>query len=108
MRVGIAADHGGSSLRDELATRLRGAGHEVVDFGAYAHNPDDDYPDFVIPLAEAVAGGWSAAWRCAAVVAVRRSAPTRSLTFDWTQGVPSCRPAPVREAAPQALPHAGR
>jgi ribose 5-phosphate isomerase B len=30
-------------------------GHEVVDFGAYALNPDDDYPDFVIPLARAVA-----------------------------------------------------
>src|SRR4029453_10807822 len=32
-------------------------GHEVVDVGAYSPNPDDDYPDFVIPLAEAVASG---------------------------------------------------
>ena len=29
----------------------------MIDFGAYAHDPDDDYPDFVIPLAEAVANG---------------------------------------------------
>ena len=37
--------------------QLRAAGHEVIDFGAYGLNPDDDYPDFVIPLARAVAAG---------------------------------------------------
>jgi ribose 5-phosphate isomerase B len=57
MRVGIAADHGGLSLKNELAPRLRAAGHDVVDFGAYVNDPDDDYPDSVIPLAEAVAAG---------------------------------------------------
>jgi ribose 5-phosphate isomerase B len=57
MRVGIATDHGGFGLKEQLAPDLRFAGYEVVDFGAYAHNPDDDYPDFVIPLAEAVAAG---------------------------------------------------
>jgi len=57
MRVGIATDHGGFSLKVELAMRLRDAGFEVVDFGASAKNPEDDYPDFVIPLAEALAAG---------------------------------------------------
>ena len=57
MRVGIATDHGGFSLKEELLARLRGAGHEIVDFGAYALDPDDDYPDFVVPLAEAVLAG---------------------------------------------------
>ena len=57
MRVGIATDHGGFGLKEELVARLRAAGHEVVDFGAHALNPDDDYPDFVIPLARAVAAG---------------------------------------------------
>jgi ribose 5-phosphate isomerase B len=33
------------------------AGHAVVDSGAVALTPGDDYPDFVIPLARAVAGG---------------------------------------------------
>ncbi|HLW89531.1 MAG TPA: RpiB/LacA/LacB family sugar-phosphate isomerase [Terriglobales bacterium] len=56
MRVGIATDHGGFDLKTEFVAQLRGAGHEVVDFGAYSLNPDDDYPDFVIPLAQAVAG----------------------------------------------------
>ena len=37
--------------------RLRAAGHEVTDFGAYELNQGDDYPDFVIPLARAVAAG---------------------------------------------------
>ena len=55
MRVGIAADHGGFGLKEELAARLRAAGHDVVDFGAYELRPDDDYPDFVVPLAGAVA-----------------------------------------------------
>ena len=55
MRVGIAADHGGFALKQELATRLKAAGYEVVDFGAACFKPDDDYPDFVGPLACAVA-----------------------------------------------------
>jgi ribose 5-phosphate isomerase B len=57
MRVGIATDHGGFSLKEELVTHLREAGHELVDVGAHSPNPGDDYPDFVIPLARAVADG---------------------------------------------------
>ena len=55
MHLGIATDHGGFRLKEDLITRLRAAGHDVVDFGAAALNPDDDYPDFVTPLAQAVA-----------------------------------------------------
>ena len=57
MRIGIATDHGGFDLKNELADYLRHAGHEVVDFGASTLDPGDDYPDFVIPLAQAVAAG---------------------------------------------------
>ena len=57
MRLGIATDHGGLSLKEDLVTRLRAAGHEVVDFGANVLDTADDYPDFVIPLAHAVAAG---------------------------------------------------
>ena len=57
MHVGIATDHGGFGLKEELVARLRAAGHDVVDFGADKLSPDDDYPDFVIPLARAVAAG---------------------------------------------------
>ena len=38
MRVGIATDHGGYSLKEELIALLRSAGHEVVDFGAHDLN----------------------------------------------------------------------
>jgi ribose 5-phosphate isomerase B len=57
MRIGIATDHGGFALKEDLMTRLRAAPHEVVDFGAHSLNSGDDYPDFVIPLARAVAAG---------------------------------------------------
>ena len=57
MRVGIAADHGGFTLKGQMAESLRGSGYEVVDFGAHQLNPEDDYPDFIIPLARAVAAG---------------------------------------------------
>jgi ribose 5-phosphate isomerase B len=55
MRVGIATDHGGFGLKEELVKQLRGAGHEVVDFGAHQLNEGDDYPDYVTVLARAVA-----------------------------------------------------
>jgi len=57
MRVGLATDHGGFGLKEHILGLLRSAGHEVVDFGAYELKPDDDYPDFVVPVARAVAAG---------------------------------------------------
>ena len=55
MHIGFATDHGGYILKEPILQALRDAGHEVKDFGAYSLNPADDYPDFVIPLARAVA-----------------------------------------------------
>ena len=57
MRIGIATDHGGFVLKEDLLVRLKKAGHEVVDFGAHSLETGDDYPDFVIPLARSVAAG---------------------------------------------------
>jgi ribose 5-phosphate isomerase B len=57
MRVGIATDHGGFALKEELVAQLRAAGYEIIDFGANSLNPEDDYPDFVVPLGRAVAAG---------------------------------------------------
>src|SRR5262245_25655448 len=57
MRVGIATDHGGYGLKEELVAQLRETGHEVIDFGAHKLSSNDDYPDFVIPLARAVVAG---------------------------------------------------
>jgi ribose 5-phosphate isomerase B len=57
MKVGITTDHGGFGLKEELVAQLRGAGHEVVDFGAHELKPDDDYPDYVTSLAKSVTAG---------------------------------------------------
>jgi len=57
MRIALAADHGGFEMKQILIERLRQAGHEVIDFGATMLDSNDDYPDFVIPLARAVGAG---------------------------------------------------
>ena len=57
MRIGIAADHGGFELKAQMTTDLKAAGHEVTDFGDCRMNSDDDYPDYVVPLARVVASG---------------------------------------------------
>lgn len=57
MSVGIAADHGGFELKRRLLARLREEGMDVTDFGDRELRPGDDYPDFVAPLARAVAAG---------------------------------------------------
>lgn len=55
MKIGIAADHGGYELKELLKDYLQKEGYEVVDYGAFVLDRTDDYPDFVIPLARAVA-----------------------------------------------------
>ena len=55
MTLGIAADHGGYELKGIVQAFLDSLGHEIIDFGAFELDTKDDYPDFVIPLAEAVA-----------------------------------------------------
>ena len=57
MKIGIAGDHAGFELKQWVQQLLFKGGYEVVDFGATEYNAADDYPDFVIPLAKAVAGG---------------------------------------------------
>src|ERR1700747_1209525 len=57
MRIGIATDHGGFGLKEDLCGRLTAAGNDVVDFGANRFEPGDDYPDFVTSLAREVASG---------------------------------------------------
>jgi len=57
MRIGIAADHGGFELKEQLILTLTVAGYRVTDFGATKLVDGDDYPDFVIPLARAVSIG---------------------------------------------------
>lgn len=57
MKIGLAADHGGFELKERLKTHLRTGGHEIEDFGAARLDDDDDYPDYVVPMARSVAAG---------------------------------------------------
>lgn len=57
MCIGIAADHGGFDMKLQLLEALKATGYEVIDFGAYTLVKEDDYPDFVVPLARAVVRG---------------------------------------------------
>ena len=57
MKIGVAADHGGFEMKRQLAKMLALEGHEVIDFGNSVYDASDDYPDFTIPLARAVAIG---------------------------------------------------
>lgn len=54
MKIYTASDHGGYQYKEKLKKYLNEQGYEVEDIGAHGLNPDDDYPDFVFPLAERV------------------------------------------------------
>lgn len=57
MKIYIGSDHTGYELKGKLKKYLEemGLGYEVIDKGAFESNIDDDYPDFIKPVAEAVA-----------------------------------------------------
>ena len=57
LTVSIGADHGAFEAKNAIAEFLKGAGHEVLDCGAFAFDAEDDYPDFAVPAAKAVAMG---------------------------------------------------
>jgi ribose 5-phosphate isomerase B len=57
MKIGIAADHGGFELKQTILSFLASKNYEVKDFGAITLDSKDDFPDFVIPLAQAVGSG---------------------------------------------------
>ena len=56
-KIGIASDHGGFELKKQIAAFLAETGFEPVDFGPFALDPADDYPDFGSPMARAVSKG---------------------------------------------------
>lgn len=57
MKLGIAADHGGFQLKENIKEWLQSLGHDVKDYGAFKLDPADDFPDFIVPLAKGVSSG---------------------------------------------------
>ena len=57
MKIALACDHGGFSLKKPVAELIESLGHKVLDLGAHAHDPDDDYPDFARYVSQALQHG---------------------------------------------------
>ena len=54
MKIFVGTDHAGYVLKEKLVSSLKAQGYEVVDKGAFEYNENDDYPDFVVPVAREV------------------------------------------------------
>lgn len=57
MRIALAVDHAGFTLKQLVSSRVVASGHEVVDLGAHSINDDDDYPDFAAAVGDALRAG---------------------------------------------------
>jgi len=60
-KIYIASDHAGFHLKKQLIQYLKVKDFEVEDCGAFELDETDDYPDFIIPCAQKVAGDSSSA-----------------------------------------------
>lgn len=56
MKIYLASDHAGFTLKEALRAYLTQRGYMTEDCGAFEQDPDDDYPDFILPCARHVAG----------------------------------------------------
>jgi ribose 5-phosphate isomerase B len=54
MKIYVGTDHAGYVLKEKIISSLREQGYEVIDKGAFEYNEDDDYPDFVVPVAREI------------------------------------------------------
>jgi ribose 5-phosphate isomerase B len=57
MKIAVGADHGGFPLNQRVIAELRGAGHEIEDFGTHDGTRPDDYPDYAIAVGRAIQTG---------------------------------------------------
>ena len=56
MRIAIGSDHAGFQFKTLLIDLMQSMGHEVKDFGTHSEEAVD-YPDYIRPVAKAVAAG---------------------------------------------------
>ena len=55
-KIYIGSDHAGYELKEKLKTYIQNLNIQIIDKGAFDLNNEDDYPDFIIPVAKAVTG----------------------------------------------------
>jgi len=85
LRIGIASDHAGFELKEYLKKMLIESEYDITDFGDSEQEPDDDYPDYVIPLAHAIAGG-----KVTRGIAICGSGVGASIVANKVAGVRAC------------------
>lgn len=79
--IGMASDHAGYQMKEELKKFLLAKGYEIKDFGTYS--PDSmDYPDVAHPLAESIEKG-----ECERGIALCGSGNGISMTLNKHQGI---------------------
>lgn len=87
MKVFVAADHAGFALKNALLEHVRMLGYEATDMGAFVQKPDDDYPDFMTPLAERVAQENARVADCARGVVVGGSGQGEAMCCNRVKGI---------------------
>ena len=85
MKVAIGADHAGFELKGEIVRWLKSEGHQVNDTGAHNYDPDDDYPDFVVDVANSVCSGDSERG-----ILICGSGVGASITANKVKGIRAC------------------
>lgn len=60
MKILFASDHAGFELKNTLLKYARSLGYKTEDMGSYEFDEEDDYPDYIAPLARRIAEGDSA------------------------------------------------
>lgn len=55
MKILIASDHAGFELKEQIISYLKTLNYDIEDLGPRRFDPEDDYPDYILPLAKKVA-----------------------------------------------------
>lgn len=82
MKIYLGSDHAGFDLKEKLKPFLNELGHEYIDLGAEKLDTEDDYPDFVSFVAEAVSGDVEAKG-----IVVGKSGQGEAICANRTRGV---------------------
>ena len=85
MKVAVGADHAGFDLKGEIIAWLESQGHQVSDIGAHTMDPNDDYPDFAVAVADSVLSGDTERG-----VVVCGSGVGASITANKVKGIRAC------------------
>ena len=85
MKVAVGADHAGFDLKSEVVAWLESQGHQVSDVGAHTMDPNDDYPDFAVAVADSILSG-----NTERGVVVCGSGVGASITANKIKGIRAC------------------